>query len=502
MGLINKMADTIRKGLRNFLNINPAPGNTIVINEGIDFLTSCVKNRIWYAGKSRQLTELYSQLDVPSTMFWKARMTRGREIRKIHVNMPSMIVDTVVNIIMTDFNGVEVTSKNTTAYGETWKTLEKSNKLNDVLKEALTDVGIVGDGAFKISYDKLISENLIIEWYPAERVKFTYVRGGIREVTFYTDYVENRRKYQFAEIYGYGFIKYELYNDNGKQIPLNSISKTSWIDGQGVTFDDSVMWAVPVIYGKSSLYKGRGKSLIEDKEECFDSLDEAWSQWMEALRAGRTKTYIPRNCIPYDENTGKLKQPNFFDDQFIELGDMVDENGKARIQTESPTIQHESYLSSYITALDLCLQGVLSPSTLGIDTKKLDNAEAQREKEKTTLYTRQNFVELLENVIPQLVKTAINADLIIKNRAVISDDMEVKVKFGEYANPSFESQVETVGKARQNGIMSIATSVDELYGDSKSEDWKAEEVQRIKEEQGIATVEEPSEADDVTPIGF
>ena len=45
--------------------------------------------------------------------------------------------------------------------------------------------------------------------------------------------------------------------------------------------------------------------------------------------------------------------------------------------------------------------------------------------------------------------------------------------------------------------MSVKTSVDELYGDSKSEDWKAEEVQRIKEEQGIAGEEEKSELDDV-----
>jgi hypothetical protein len=146
------------------------------------------------------------------------------------------------------------------------------------------------------------------------------------------------------------------------------------------------------------------------------------------------------------------------------------------------------------------LQGVLSPSTLGIDTKKLDNAEAQREKEKATLYTRQNFIELLESTIPQLVITVINVDSIMTNNFIISDDIEVKLKFGEYANPSFESQVETIGKARQNGVMSITTSVDELYGDSKSDEWKVEEVRRIKEEQGIATVEETSEADDIPII--
>lgn len=45
--------------------------------------------------------------------------------------------------------------------------------------------------------------------------------------------------------------------------------------------------------------------------------------------------------------------------------------------------------------------------------------------------------------------------------------------------------------------MSVETSVEELYGVSKSDDWKAEEVQRIKKEQGIAGEEEKSELDDV-----
>lgn len=501
MGLINKMADTIRKGLRNFLNINPAPENIITINEGMDFLSTCVKNRIWYSGKSKQLSELYSQLDVPSTMFWKVPMTQGQEIRKIHVGLPALIVNTITNIVMSDFNGFEITDKNSTASEQRWAEIEKSNKFAKILKQALIDLGVTGDGAFKISYDKKISDKPIIEWYPAERVEFNSVRGRIREVVFYTNYYENRRYYQFAEVYGYGYIKYELYDDNHNLVPLNSITKTSWVEGEGVTFDSSYMWAVPVVYGKSD-YDGRGKGLIEDKEDAFDSLDEVWSQWLDALRAGRTKEYIPEKMIPRDPETGELIKPNAFDNRFIAIGEDMSEAGKGnRIYTESPTIQHESYLNTYITALDLCLQGVISPSTLGIDTKKLDNAEAQREKEKTTLYTRQNFVELLENTLPELVLAVLNADREIRKQSILSD-IDVSVKFGEYANPSFESQVETVGKARTNGVMSIETSVDELYGDSKSEEWKAEEVQRIKEEQGISGTDESSELDDIAPIGF
>lgn len=496
MGLIQKMTDKIRTGLRNFIQYNSAPENTIIINEGMDFLTSCVKNRMWYAGKSKQLSELYAQLDAPNTMFWKARMTKGQEIRKIHVGLPALIVDTIANIIISDYNGIEIKDKNSTASTERWTEIEKSNRFVELLKEVLSDLGIVGDGAFKISYDAEISEDPIIEWYPAEKVKFTYVRGRIREVIFYTDYFENHKKYKFAEIYGYGYIKYELYNDNGKTIPLNSINKTSWIKGTGVTFDKSYMWAVPVIYGKSN-YKGRGKGLIEGNEDAFDSLDEVWSQWMDALRTGRTKEYIPESMVPRDQDTGKPISPNPFDNRFIAVGnDMLESGSGNRIYTETPTIQHESYLSAYVTALDLCLQGVISPSTLGIDVKKLDNAEAQREKEKTTLYTRQNFVELLENVLPKLVRAVLNADSELHGSGILND-IDITVKFGEYANPSFESQIETIGKARQNYIMSIETSVDELYGDSKSDEWKKEEVQRIKEEQGITSVEETSEVYDI-----
>ena len=39
--------------------------------------------------------------------------------------------------------------------------------------------------------------------------------------------------------------------------------------------------------------------------------------------------------------------------------------------------------------------------------------------------------------------------------------------------------------------MSIEASVEELYGDSKDEKWKAEEVARLKAEQGIQNMDEP-----------
>ena len=77
------------------------------------------------------------------------------------------------------------------------------------------------------------------------------------------------------------------------------------------------------------------------------------------------------------------------------------------------------------------------------------------------------------------------------------EDTEAEVGFGEYANPSFESQIETVGKAKTQGVMSIESIIEELYGDSKTDEWKAEEVKRIKNEQGITELEEPSITNDL-----
>ena len=183
-------------------------------------------------------------------------------------------------------------------------------------------------------------------------------------------------------------------------------------------------------------------------------------------------------------------KPNSFDNRFIKTDTDNREGASNKIEIEQPAIPHDSYLSTYITALDLALQGIVSPSTLGIDVKKLDNAEAQREKEKATLYTRDAIIEALSSCIPKLVNMTINAVSVMEKKPF--EEVEVTITFGEYANPSFESQVETIAKAKSGGILSIEATIEELYGDSKTEEWKAQEVQRLKAEQGFIDLDEPS----------
>ena len=489
MGLI----DYMRNKIRSFLRVDGANNAPITIMQKLDYYGNVAKNRIWYRGDSSELSQLYGQIDVQPTMFWKATCTKGMEIRKIHTGLPKLIVKTLTDIIINDYNGVEFTDQPTLE--DEWNKISEENKSDKLIRELIKDILIVGDGALKVSFDRELSDLPIIEFYSGEYVEYTRKRGRITEVVFVTEYVENHKKYVFKEYYGYGYIKYKLENENGVPLPVNYIPQTAWATEDGVNFDKSVMLAVPVILGESEQYPGRGESIYDGKTDNFDALDEAWSQWMDALRAARTKQYIPDCLLPRNPNTGEIIAPNAFDNRYIATGNDMAEDGKNRIALEQPAIPHDSYLSTYITALDLCLQGIISPSTLGIDVKKLDNAEAQREKEKTTLYTRGNIIELLNSVIPALVVAAVCGDQIWHGKPI--EKPNVTVKFGEYANPSFESQVETIGKAKTQGVMSLEACIDELYGDSKSEDWKAEEVERLKSEQGVATVDDTGVPDDL-----
>lgn len=345
----------------------------------------------------------------------------------------------------------------------------------------------LGDGAFKISI-RPDNQYPVLDFYEADHVEF--VRNGrkIKEIKFYTKYEKNNRDYRLEETYGIGYIDYKLYDEYGKELPLGEIEEIKNLSY--TTFDGNFIMGIPMIIFPSVKWPGRGKALFDGKTDNLDALDEVISQWMDAVRKGRINRYIPEDMIPRNPENGEIIEPNDFDNDYIAIGTMKLEGSKNEINVSQPDIKYDAYLSSYASFLDLVLQGIISPSTLGIDLKKTDNAESQREKEKITLHTRNTIINTLSTVIPELVeKMMMVYNLMYGKKAA---EYEITASFGEYASPDFDTTVETVSKGKTGGIMSIEAAIDELYGDSKDEDWKSEEVKRIKEEQGIISLEDPA----------
>lgn len=485
------MAKKIKTGVRRWLNVTPAQPTTFQIQEVMSYEVTLVRNRIWYNGDPDELSQLYSQMgSVGSSQnkyrFWTAVPSPGREIRKIHTGLPGIMADTLTDIVMTDFNNVTVPDNKK----DDWENICRENGFKDLLDTAVRECLYLGDGAFKISVDANISDYPIIEWYPADRIEIITERSRLKEVVFKTSYRYNQREYVLCEHYGRGYISYKLYDQmSNQEVSLDAIPQTNGL--YAVEYKDAGKFcmAVPMRFFKNPKQKERGKSIYGGKTDNFDALDEAWSQWMQALREGRSKTYIPEDLLPRNPKTGEIANPNAFDNQFIKINSSMSESTESKIDVEQPNIPHDSYMATYITALDLCLQGRISPSTLGIDVKKLDNADAQREKEKTTLYTRGKMIDALQDTIPVLVDTIFKTVSVIRSES--PEDVAATIEFGEYANPSFESQVETVGKAKQQGIMSNEAAVEELYGDTKDQDWKDEEIARLNARDGVEMMKEP-----------
>lgn len=478
--------DKVREKIRNYLGITEPHGLSINIEQLLDFEAETFKNRLWMRGEGNELEEFYKSVDSlrGNKHFWGAQPSKGAKIRKIHTGLPSLIVEKLTDVCTDDLLGVELT-----AMQEEWDDIAKENSFNELISECVSDVLSLGDGAFKFSYDKNLSDLPIIEFFPADRVDFEYNRGRLQAVVFKTEKTFKKKKYTLKERYTKKDITYTLEDADGKEVDMQSFDELASL--KPITNKAEFLPAVPVMFYKSKKYKGRGKSIFSTKYDDFDAFDETVSQLMLAVRKGQIRTYIPEVFIDRDAETGVIYNFNDFDTDFIALETNMSEGAENKISTTQGEIQHEALLAAYCTTLDLCLQGIISPSTLGIDVKKLDNAEAQREKEKTTLYTRNKVIGILQETIEAVVITALkfNANL---SGNTIEENIKVTVSFGGYANPSFEAQVETIGKAAQYSIMSTEAAVDELYGDDKEDEWKQKEVRRIKAEKGIVELAEPA----------
>ena len=478
----------LTKAAIKLLNIYPAQDKVITIREPLSFQGNVLKNRIWYRGDPSELDQFFKQsaLDLVSqSRFWAAVPSENLNIRKIHSGLPAMIVERLRDIVVSDLESIDLQNEELNTI---WNDISEDTNFNKVVGEAIIETLVTGDGAFKISVDTDITPYPIIEFYGGERVDYTVKRGRVQEVIFYTNYSVDNKDYNLQETYGKGYIRYKLFSSDGKEIPINTIPDTANL--KDMTFTGDFILAVPLMFFKSQKFDSRGKSIFDSKSDSFDALDEVISQWIDAIRDGRVIKYIPEDLIPKNPETGELLKPNSFDNRFIKIGSSLSEDAKNQIDMQQPDINYSAFVETYSSSMDICLQGIISPATLGIDLKKTDNAEAQREKEKTTLYTRGKIIDTLQKVLSSVIAVAIQTNDLLYGRP--PGQYKVTLNFGEYASPSFDTVVDTVGKAKSYGVMSIEQSVEELYGDDWTEEEKALEVQRIKEQTGVTTVDEPA----------
>lgn len=479
-----RIMERVKSMIRNWLEIQPASAKGFTIREPISFETNVMRNRIWYRGDASELDQLFKALAedaVCNARFWAAA-PQDESIRKAHSGLPGIMVDTFVALVAADLDDIDFDGDEH-AKGE-WEKIAKENKLPELISNAIAETLVTGDGAFKLNIDTNISSSPILEYWGADSVEYVYSHGRVQEIHFLSAVGERGRI--LKEIYKPGSITYKLMQ-NDHEVPLDAEESTA--DLQPVEFNGDFMLAVPMRFWPSSRWRGRGQSIYDRKNDAFDAHDEVISQWLDAVRSGRVQKYIPESLIPKDPKTGALQKPNSFGSHFVAIETSNKENAQDEIKTIQPEIRYEAFLASYTATLNMCLQGVMSPATLGIDVGKMSSAEAQREKKDVTGITRNAITSALEEALPQVAQIALAAQDILSGGT--AGTYNATVTFGEYGAPDFDSRVQTVGSAAGSGVMSIEAQVDELWGSSKDDEWKKQEVARIRYERGITELPEP-----------
>lgn len=484
-----KISEKVKKLIQNWLNIVPAGEQSITLMENMTFNTEVLRSQLWYRGDADELFQFFRQLNRQGakSSFWES-IPQNESIRKIHSGLPAIIADTLAYIVYSDMDNIDFGENKTVK--NIWEDIAGESFVSLVGK-AVVDTLVDGDGAFKISVDTLLSSYPIVEFVGADKVEYEQERGIITAIVFKTVYTVKSKRYVLQERYGKGFIESKLFDSNGIEYDLSAVPQLEGIPSI-VKFDGDYIMAVPLKFFNNKKYKGRGKSIFDGgKSDCFDALDEVISQWWDAIRAGRVSKYIPENMIPRNPENGEPMSVDSFGTNFIAVSRETREGMEApKIEVIQPDIKYEAFVSSYTNALLMCLQGLVSPATLGIDVGKMSSADAQREKKDVTGNTRNTITTALEKALPKLIEAVLKTYDNMQGKA--PGEYDVTVTFGEYGAPDFDSRVETIGKASTYGIMSVETQVDELWGSSKDDEWKQAEVNRIMQEKGLVQEAEPS----------
>lgn len=471
---------------------------------------------VWYDGDGDELLNFYTRENYigfnyepfymrnKKNYFWAISSTEA-QIKRTHSGQPRNIVDTLVNIMPFPLiSAGENTNK--------LQAVVRESGLEQVYKDEQLPLTLVeGWGCWKINWDKDVSDYPSVEYVSAENVDFIYKNGKIIGIVFKNYYTSDKKRYLLLETRSIEWkpnsaaaegsegervlvITNELYELPMNMAATDDDTPLKKVDLKTVPALDSVeerieigpfdkLFAVPcVLLGNTSRQWGYGRSIFTGKIDLFDDLDQALSQSSNAVRLSTPIEYIDEEYLERDKN-GLPKKPKAYDRKYVMMKGQKNGDGVATgqpVQITQPSVEFSRYSDHAVQILLQILNGILSPATLGIDIAKKDNAAAQREKEKVTIFTRNALINGEERILRSLMEQMLMAKEFMDTGAVSAHSYDISVKFNEFADDSFENKLEALGKAYDMEEISTDMYLNKLYGDTLSEEERAAEKEFLE----------------------
>lgn len=524
----------IRKKALGILGLIETPVDPRVREERLTFVNNInedIENKlheynVWYTGDAEEILNYYSRAQVidfnydpiytrnKKSYFWCVSATE-QDVKRTHSGQPRNIVDTLVNIVGVPRIGVGVPNGELKNIDERLQKILKDNHFNRMLTQQARPMTFVeGWGAWKINWDKNISDTPILLYYRANAVDFVYKSGRLIAI-IYKDYFQDEKKnnYLLFEIRrqenGNLYIEKELFKMNPntdiiQSVPLKSLPQLRDVNQKIVINNFRSFLGYPCIIYEDNNGDTYGRSIFTGKIDMFDDLDQCLSQSANTVRRSTTLEYFDTMYLEKDEVTGIPRMPHSFDRKYIQFkgsrnGDGTN-SGTGPVMVTQPQLNFEQYSAEATNILLQIISGIMSPATLGIDIAKKDNAEAQREKEKVTIFTRNTVMEEEGETLRRIANDLLCADEFMRSNKITNKEYDVYVQYDEFADSSFESKLQAVLEGWGQGLISDDTAIEYLYGKTWNDDKKKKEIEWIQKNREQAA-QSPLEQGDFGDLG-
>jgi len=467
----------------------------------IIFTRTLLENSKWLSGVVEEL-EYFYKITYPKLIGWNTTpvisyfwyKVTPKTIR-VHSGIPALVSKTMVSLIAAPGIKYEVT-RNEEADEEATQRLFEILQDNHFEDKLLPDLVLYesygGFAGLKISQDDDITEFPIIEVVAPENLEVLVERGRVVGFIFKTRQKIEKDDVEIHEVYrkrgkNATDITYKKYKY--KQTDLVEIDFTT--EERELYQDISINVPLPAVLknntSTNNQFKGApyGVSDYTNSQSIFNALDEVLSQMMTAIRFARPKRFISEDLLV---NTPQGRKAQFDDfEQDYEIVQNDPDNQTQQYQQFDTVLDVHPYKEAFTTLVQQALNNAgLSPTSVGLTGLEAlaASADSQREREKTTLRTREMKLKLYREALTELFTKVLQFDDVV-NRGQTAGEYEVNVSFNDYSIPAFEQRISTATAALNGGLVDVKHAIDILFLDDLSDEEKAILVESIKIENGI-----------------
>ena len=454
---------------------------------------------LWFFGDEDLLREYYQNFDtrinnltsLKSDNYFYSNIAQGQRV--VHSGLAYSIAATKARVLFS--------SPIITTVVEEGEITTDQDRLNNILK--LNTMDLINKTAAKteswsgcVAFKIIIKPDVdypIVQLFDKRKFEILTIDNRIQEIVFITHFKQGDKLFELHERYGFGFIKNDLFevisHDDKQQVGLNTIDQTKDIEplieflGEFIAAGfkpNETMW---------------GRSDYQGQLSEFDALDEAWSGFVRDVRLGAAKVYIPENLQQRDKD-GNLIKFDEFNNNINKLANDMSEKGKNELKFQQSDIRATEYKLTLNEIKDNVLENVgLSPVTLGRQADLNDSGVARREKEKATIRTRSEMIEIWKPFLESFYEVLLKSQDLIDNKRMVNGknladvgDYVINVKFPAYIEPNSPEEIKNAKELVEASLMSKKKMMMEHL--KRTEDEAKDEInQMIIENQAVFNME-------------